>query len=40
MKGEKKNAYRVFKVKSEGETPLGRPKRKGEDNNKMDLGEL
>jgi hypothetical protein len=37
---KKKNAYRLFVGKPEGKGPLGRPKRKWVDNNKMDLDEL
>jgi hypothetical protein len=32
--GEKRNAYRI----SEGKIPLGRPRRRWEDNIRMDLG--
>jgi hypothetical protein len=35
--GEKRNAYRIFVGKSEGKTPLGRPRRRWVDNIKMDL---
>jgi hypothetical protein len=35
--GEKKNAYRVFVGKPEGERPLGRRRRRWEDNIKLDL---
>jgi hypothetical protein len=34
---EKKNAYRILAGKPEGKRPLGRPRRKGVDNIKMDL---
>jgi hypothetical protein len=37
--GEKRNAYRILVVKPEGKRPLGRPRRKGVDNIKMDLRE-
>jgi hypothetical protein len=35
--GERKGVYRVLAVKSEGKKPLGRPRRKWEDNIKIDL---
>ena len=35
-----RNAYRVLLGKPEGKRPLGRPRRRWEDNNKMDLREL
>jgi hypothetical protein len=38
--GEKSNAYRILVGKPEGRTPLGRPRRKWEDNIKMDLREI
>jgi hypothetical protein len=34
---EKKNAYMIFVVKSEGKRPLGRSRRRWVDNVKMDL---
>jgi hypothetical protein len=34
---EKRNAYRILVEKAEGKRPLGRPKRRWEDNIKMDL---
>jgi hypothetical protein len=37
--GEKRNAYGVLMGKPEGKRPLGRPRRRWEDNTKMDLGE-
>jgi hypothetical protein len=37
--GEKRNAYVLFMGKSETKRPLGRPRRKWEDNIKMDLQE-
>jgi len=39
-KGEKRVAHRVLVGKSEGKRPLGRPRRRWEDNIKMDLQEL
>ena len=39
-KREKSCAYRVFVGKPEGKRPLGRRRRKGEDNIKMDLQEV
>jgi len=39
-KGERRGVYRVVVVKSEGKRPLGRPRRRWEDNIKMDLQEL
>jgi hypothetical protein len=38
--GEKRNAYRIFVGKPEGERPLGRPRRRWVDNIKMDLREI
>jgi len=35
--GKRRGAYRVLVGKSEGKRPLGRPKRRWEDNIKMDL---
>ena len=35
-----RNAYRVLVGKSEGKRPLGRPRRRWEDNIKMDLMEV
>jgi hypothetical protein len=37
---EKRNECRLLVVKPEGKTPIGRPRRKWEDNNKMDLREI
>jgi hypothetical protein len=37
--GEKRNAYRILVGKPEGRRPLGRPRRRGVDNIKMDLRE-
>jgi hypothetical protein len=38
--GEKRNAYRILVGKPEGKRPLGRPRRRWEDNNRMDLREI
>ena len=38
--GQSKNAYRVLVGKPEGKRPLGRPRRRWEDNIKMDLREV
>jgi hypothetical protein len=38
--GERRGAYRVLVGKPEGRRPLGRPRRRWEDNIKMDLREL
>jgi hypothetical protein len=38
--GEKRRAYRVFVGKPEGRRPLGRPRRRWEDNIKMDFREV
>jgi hypothetical protein len=38
--GEKRNAYRLLVGKPEGKRPLGRPRRRGLDNIKMDLLEI
>jgi hypothetical protein len=37
--GEGRGAYRVLVGRPEGKRPLGRPRRRWEDNIKMDLGE-
>jgi hypothetical protein len=37
---EKRNAYRILVGKPEGKRPLGRPRRRWEDNIKMDLREI
>ena len=38
--GERRGVYRVLVGKHEGKIPLGRPRRRWEDNNKMDLQEV
>ena len=38
--GEGRGVYRVLVVKHEGRRPLERPRRRGEDNIKMDLREV
>jgi hypothetical protein len=38
--GEKRNAYRILVVKPEGKRPLGRPRRRWENNIKLDLREI
>jgi hypothetical protein len=38
--GEKRNAYKILVGKQEGKRPLGRPRRKWEDNIKMGLREI
>jgi hypothetical protein len=38
--GEKRNAYRILVGKSEGKRPLGKSRRRLEDNIRMDLGEI
>jgi hypothetical protein len=38
--GEGRGVYRVLVGKPEGKRPLGRPKRRGEDNIRMDLQEV
>jgi hypothetical protein len=38
--GEGKGVYRVLVGRTEGKRPLGRPRRRWEDNIKMDLGEI
>jgi hypothetical protein len=37
---EKRNAYRLLVGKPEGKRPLGRPRLRWADNNKVDLGEV
>jgi hypothetical protein len=36
----KRNEYRILVGKSEGKTPLGRPRRRWVENTKMDLREI
>jgi hypothetical protein len=38
--GERRDAYRALVGKPEGRRPLGRPRRRSEDNIKMDLREV
>jgi len=38
--GERRGVYRVWVEKPEGKRPLGRPRRRWEDNIKMDLQEV
>ena len=38
--GERRGVYRILVGKSEGKRPLGRPRRRWEDNIKMDLQEV
>jgi hypothetical protein len=38
--GENRNAYRILVGKPEGKRPLGRPRRRLEDNIRMDLREI
>jgi len=38
--GERRVVYRVWEGKPEGKRPLGRPRRRWEDNIKMDLQEV
>jgi hypothetical protein len=38
--GKKMNAYKILVGKSEGERPLGRPRRRWMNNIKMDLREI
>jgi hypothetical protein len=40
LMGEMRDVYRVLVGKPEGNRPLGRPRRRGEDNIKMDLQEV
>jgi hypothetical protein len=38
--GEKRGVYRVLMEKPDGKRPLGRPRRRWEDNIRMDLQEV
>jgi len=38
--GERRGVYRILVGKSEGKRPLGRPRRRWEDNIKMDFQEV
>jgi hypothetical protein len=38
--GEKRNAYSILVRKPEGKRPLGRPRRRWEDNIKLDLRDI
>jgi hypothetical protein len=38
--GEKRNTYRILVAKPEEKRPLGSPRRRWEDNNRMDLREI
>jgi hypothetical protein len=38
--GERRNAYKILVGNPEGRRPLGRPRRRWVDNNKMDLGDV
>jgi hypothetical protein len=38
--GETRNSYRIFVGKPEGKRPLGRPRSRWVDNNKIDLREI
>jgi hypothetical protein len=38
--GEERGVYRVLVRKAEGKRPLGRPRRRGEDNVQMDCQEV
>jgi hypothetical protein len=38
--GEKRNAYRILMGEPEGRTPLGRPRCRWVNNNKMDLRKI
>jgi hypothetical protein len=40
MDGEKRGVYRVWVGKPEGKRPLGRPRRRWEDNIKIELQEV
>jgi hypothetical protein len=38
--GKGRGVYRVFVARTEGKKPLGRPRHRWEDNNKMELREI
>jgi hypothetical protein len=38
--GGERSLYRILVGRPEGKSPLGRPRRRGEDNNKMDLRKI
>jgi hypothetical protein len=38
--GKRRGVYRVFVGKSEGKRPLGRPRRRGKDNIKMNIQDF
>ena len=38
--GDRRGVYRVVLGRPEGKRPLGRPRRRWEDNNKMDIQEV
>jgi hypothetical protein len=38
--GEGRDVYRIFIARPEGKRPLGRPRRRWEDNIKLNLGEI
>jgi hypothetical protein len=40
MNGAKRNAYRILVGNPEGKGPLGRPRRRWENNIKMDIKEI
>jgi hypothetical protein len=40
VKNSKRNAYKILMRIQEGKRPLGRPRRRWEDNIKMDLREI
>jgi hypothetical protein len=40
MYGDRRGAYRILVGRPEGKTPLVRPRRRWENNNKMDLQEV
>jgi hypothetical protein len=38
--GDMKNSYKIFIGNPEGDIPLGRPRRRCENNSRIDLGEI